>query len=216
MSKKRYRPRRGHSPDPKGAAGAEEPGAAAHPETPGDQEPGPDTGAAHPPLAEELLKQVGRLDAELKETKDSLLRAVADLQNYRRRAGQQAAEARETAAADIAKRLLPVLDNFERTLAAAEQGSSLEALREGVGMIDRQLRDLLAEYRVTPIPALGLPFDPRLHEAVVTEESDDEPGTIIEEFERGYQIGRRVLRPTKAKVSRGSAKKSGTSEGPAT
>lgn len=155
------------------------------------------------PRIEALTKRIADLEAQLAASRDSLLRALADLQNLRRRTAQEVLSARETAAGEILKRLLPILDNFERTLAAAQAGASLESVLEGVRLIDRQLRDALEQHDVRPIPALGLPFDPGLHEAVAAEESAHEEGTVIGELEKGYVIGGKVLRPTRVKVSKG-------------
>lgn len=151
----------------------------------------------------QLRDKVAKLEAKLAEARDEMLRAVADLQNVRRRTELDARQARETAAAEIAAKLLPVLDNFERTMAAAEAGASLEAVLEGVALIDRQMREVLEHHNVRPILALGQSFDPTLHEAVLDEHSEHEEGTVIGEIEKGYLIGDKVLRPAKVKVSKG-------------
>jgi molecular chaperone GrpE len=154
---------------------------------------------------QDVQQRVQELEAKLAEANDGMLRAIADLQNYRRRAIQEGAQAREAATADLVRKLLPILDNFERTLEAAENGASREAVLEGVRLVDRQFRSVLEEWKVKAIPAVGQPFDPHLHEAVVSAESEHEEGTVIEELERGYSMGHRVLRPTKARVSKGPA-----------
>lgn len=166
-------------------------------ETPESEEGG------HESRVKDLEARVAELERQAAEARDAMLRAIADLQNFRRRAIQDAQQARESAAAALAGKLLPVLDNFERTLAAADTGADVESLLDGIRLVDRQLRAALEEHHVKPIPAVGLPFDPNLHEAVVSAESEHEPGTVIEELERGYAIGKRVIRPTKAKVSKG-------------
>lgn len=154
----------------------------------------------------ELEERIAELERDLSEAQDGMLRAVADLQNYRRRAIQEFQQERERAAAEIAAKLLPVLDNLERTLEAAEGGASSKSVLEGVKLTDRELRSVLEEHRVRPIPALGMPFDPTLHEAVGATASDQEEGTILEELERGYRFGEKVLRPTKVKISKGPKK----------
>lgn len=151
----------------------------------------------------ELEKTVAELEAQIAEARNGMLRAIADLQNFRRRAIQDAQHARESAAAALAEKLLPVLDNLERTLNAADGGASLDAVLDGVRLVERQLKSALADFHVKPIQAVGLPFDPHLHEAVVSEESDHDEGTVIGEIERGYKMGKKVLRPTKARVSKG-------------
>lgn len=151
----------------------------------------------------ELREKVAHLEAKLAEARDGMLRAIADLQNVRRRTEQDARQARETAAAEIVTKLLPALDNFERTMAAAQAGASLEAVLNGVALIDRQIRDALEQHNVRPILALGESFDPTLHEAVLDEHSEHKEGTVVGELEKGYLIGDKVLRPTKVKVSKG-------------
>ncbi len=150
-----------------------------------------------------LQDRVSHLEAKLAEARDGMLRAVADLQNVRRRSAQESIQARETAAGEVAAKLLPVLDNFERTLAAAEAGASLESVLNGVTLVDRQIREALEQHHVRPIAALGHPFDPNLHEAVIDEHSPHPVGTVIGELEKGYLIGDRVLRAAKVKVSKG-------------
>ncbi|MCW5947390.1 MAG: nucleotide exchange factor GrpE [Fimbriimonadales bacterium] len=152
-----------------------------------------------------LRTRIEQLEAKLAEARENILRAVADSQNVRRRASQEILQARVTAAAEIAAKLLPVLDNFERTLAAADAGASLESVLEGVSLIDRQIREVLEQHNVRPIESLGTAFDPTLHEAVLDEYSDHSEGTVIGELERGYLIGDRVLRPAKVKISKGTA-----------
>jgi molecular chaperone GrpE len=153
----------------------------------------------------DLRTRIEQLEAKLAEARESILRAVADSQNVRRRASQEIQQARITAAAEVAEKLLPVLDNFERTLAAASAGASLESVLEGVSLIDRQIREVLEQHNVRPIESLGTEFDPTLHEAVLDEHSEHREGTVIGELERGYLIGDRVLRPAKVKISKGKA-----------
>lgn len=149
-----------------------------------------------------LLNVIEQLNKELETTKEQLTRAHADAQNANRRLLREAQNLREQAAEDIVKRLLPVLDNFERTIEAAESGASLEAVLEGVKLIDKQIRTILDSYHVKPIQALGARFDPEFHEVVFHEPSEHEDETVIEEIEKGYTIGEKVLRPSKVKVSK--------------
>jgi len=100
---------------------------------------------------------------------------------------------------------LPALDNLERTLQAYESGASLETIVEGVRIVERQIRDALEEHGIKPILAKGMPFDPRYHEAVASVEGNHEPGIVVEEIEKGYMIGERLLRPSRVKVSKGES-----------
>jgi len=152
-----------------------------------------------------LESRIAELENQLADAEDEKLRAVADFQNYRRRSLQEAAHNRETATAGLAEKLLPLLDNFARAVAAAESGADPEALIEGVRLMDRQLRAALEAAHVTQIEALGEHFDPHLHDAVLIEHSTEPEGTVIEVIEPGYKMGKRVLRPAKARVSKGPA-----------
>jgi molecular chaperone GrpE len=142
-----------------------------------------------------LLKQ------QLAEKQDSLLRALADFDNFRRRTRQEMEEIRRIALEEFLRSLLRVMDNFERAMQAAEESRSFEKLMEGVQLTYRQLQSLLREAGVQPIEAVGKPFDPNFHEAVQRVESPEHPDeTVLEEVERGYMIQSRVLRPSRVKV----------------
>ncbi|GIV16328.1 MAG: nucleotide exchange factor GrpE [Armatimonadota bacterium] len=142
-----------------------------------------------------LLKQ------QLAEKHDSLLRTMADFDNFRRRTRQEMEEIRRIALEEFLRSLLRVMDNFERAMQAAEETQSFEKLMEGVQLIYRQLQALLREAGVQPIEAVGKPFDPNFHEAVQRVESPEHPDeTVLEEVERGYMIQSRVLRPSRVKV----------------
>jgi molecular chaperone GrpE len=124
------------------------------------------------------------------------------MQNYRRRAEEQKRDAAQFAISDFAEGLLPVLDNFDRALASAVKAQSFEALMSGVALTQKQLSDVLKRNGLEPIEAAGLPFDPNLHEAILTAEADDVPeNTVIEDLQRGYTLHGRVLRASKVKVS---------------
>ncbi|MER3412760.1 MAG: nucleotide exchange factor GrpE [Armatimonadota bacterium] len=154
-------------------------------------------------VVEEALSN---LQDDLRRAEEAYLRAVADLQNYRRRVGQELQREREAGKVEVVEDLLPILDNFERTLDAGKSGASLESLLKGVRLIEKQLRTTLERHGLTPIEAEGQPFDPELHEAVVIEHSDEPEGVILKVLERGYRLGDRVVRPAKAKVSKGPEK----------
>lgn len=150
------------------------------------------------PLEQELEQK----DAQLRELNDRYLRTLADFDNFRKRARQEMDEARRNAAASVIEEVLPVLDNFERALQAAQDSQQLDKLLEGVHMIRRQMQDILERRGVAPIVALGQPFDPNVHEAVARVETADHPeGTVVYEVEKGYTFGDRVLRPTKVAVA---------------
>jgi molecular chaperone GrpE len=134
---------------------------------------------------------------------DNFLRSLADYNNYRRRTREEMDQARKFAIEDFIIRVLPVLDNFERAIKAAEEIKDFNALHGGVILILRQLRDALEKEGVKPIDAEGVQFDPNIHEAVMRVDTDDYPdNSIIEEFQKGYTLGDKVIRPSMVKVAR--------------
>ena len=140
--------------------------------------------------------------AERDECRDKLLRAHAELDNFRKRVQREREEERRYAIGSLAGDLLPVLDNLQRAVAAAEKGGTVDDLRQGVEMVLGQALETLAKHHVTPIAAAGEPFDPNHHEALTQVPSPDHPPlTILEEVEAGYKIHDRVLRPSKVIVS---------------
>jgi molecular chaperone GrpE len=133
---------------------------------------------------------------------ERLLRQAAEFDNYRKRTERERREMAQYAAGDLLETLLPVVDDFERAL-QAEAGSDAAAYRKGVELIYKQLQDLLAKRGVTPIEAVGAPFDPRFHQAVTYEPSPGHAeGEVLEVVRRGYMHGDRLLRPAMVKVAR--------------
>jgi molecular chaperone GrpE len=146
------------------------------------------------------------LARERDDYKDKWLRAHAELDNVRKRARREIAEAQTFAVADVLRDLLDVLDNFERAAgaAAAAAGGDAEAIRSGVGLIHGRLREILAARGLVSIPTQkGDPFDPGIHEAVMQMEGDGaEPGSVLEVAQTGYRLGDLVLRPSRVVVAR--------------
>jgi molecular chaperone GrpE len=151
-------------------------------------------------LRAQLAEANRRADAE----HDAFLRARADYQNFKRRAEDERESIRSLIASDLLKNLLPVVDNFERALAAATQTQDYDKLISGVNAVYRQLQDFLAKEGVETIEAVNQPFDPNLHDAVMRDETSDQPdNTVVEELQKGYALRGRVLRPTMVKVATG-------------
>ncbi len=146
-----------------------------------------------------------RLEAELAEMKDRYLRSLAEMENVRRRARLDVEDARRFANEILVGELLPVVDNFTRALEAAEQTTNFDALKSGVEATRRQLVDALTRAGLQKIEALGQPFDPNLHEAImqVEPQGGQEPHQVVEELRAGYKLNDRVLRPTLVKVTSG-------------
>jgi molecular chaperone GrpE len=143
--------------------------------------------------------QIERLEQELAQAKEQMLRARADFENLRRRSRLEKEETLKQANAALIGDLLPVLDNFERALAA--DSSTAEALQQGVEMVFRQLNDTLQNHGLQEIAALGQPFDPNFHHAVMQEPSDQESGIILDVLQKGYTLNEKVIRPAMVKVS---------------
>ncbi len=148
------------------------------------------------------------VEAEIKELKESRLRIAADFENYRKRTRREIDDAREDGRAQVLKELLPVFDNLERAVAHAGTGS--DVLVEGVRMTLRQLYAALERFDIKPIEAKGKPFDPQQHEAI---QQVDHPelaaGSVVDELQRGYSMGKRLLRPALVTVSRGKPAEKG-------
>ncbi len=152
---------------------------------------------------DDALARLQAMEQALEEQKNLYLRTLADFQNYRRRQQEEMERQRALLLEALMEELLPILDNFERALQAAEATRELEPLLEGVKMTERQVKALLARYDIHPIEAVGKPFDPNLHEAIQRIETDEyEDGTVVDEVERGYRIGERVLRPSRVIVAK--------------
>jgi molecular chaperone GrpE len=155
-------------------------------------------------VAQEAV-DVATLIAENASLRDRLLRALADVENIRRRAERTAEEARQYAISDFARELLMVADNLERTIAAAERPETVEdqALIEGVRATARLLEQTLSHFGVRKIDALGKRFNPSLHEAVMeADDASQPPGTVVRVLEDGYTIQDRLLRPARVVVAR--------------
>jgi molecular chaperone GrpE len=139
---------------------------------------------------------------------DALQRERANFINYRRRIDQEKAEQAQYATANLVKKLLPVVDDFDRALSAIpEQERKHNKWVAGIELIARKLHTILEQEGVEPIEALGQPFDPNLHEAVAFDDNTtgdhDHTDTVAEVYSKGYKMKDRVIRPAMVKVSRG-------------
>ncbi|SHE65255.1 molecular chaperone GrpE [Seinonella peptonophila] len=136
------------------------------------------------------------------ENHNLYLRARADIENLRRRARKDVEESLKYGVVPLIESMLPVLDNFERALEAADQSEGADVLKQGIEMVYRQFLQVLSDSGLTIIEAEGKPFDPHLHNAV--QEVDDdrfESGIVVEELQSGYRYHDRVIRPSMVKVS---------------
>ena len=161
------------------------------------------TGASAPQADQaEADAPVRELQREKEALQERLLRTAAEFDNYRKRIERERRELSEYAASDVLLELLPIVDNLERAL-QAPAGPEADAFRKGVELIHKQMLDLLRRRNVTPIETRGADFDPRVHQAVMHEPSDaHREGEVMQELQRGYTIGERLLRPAMVKVAK--------------
>lgn len=168
------------------------------------------TGELGGPVLAELVAtraELRRVESEVADLKDRLARRQADFENYRKRVERERSDTYERAVAEIAAKLLPVLDNLKRALDVEANVESTESdefrhFLSGVDLIFKQLTGVLEALGVKPITAVGARFDPHIHEAVVSESTDEyEPDTVMQEIIRGYRLGEKLIRPALVKVA---------------
>ncbi len=168
------------------------------PEAAGDA--APDTPAAAETTVPDSVRELEAMRQERDRLQDRLLRALAEFDNFRKRAQKENSEARVQGAIDMARAFLPVLDNFTRAQSAS---GGVEELRQGIALILKQWQDGARRAGLETISAQGQPFDPHWHEAIETVERDDVPDhTVVEELQTGYRLRDRLVRPAMVKVSR--------------
>jgi molecular chaperone GrpE len=165
--------------------------------------------ASGPMLAELIATraELKRVEAERDDLLDRLARRQADFDNYRKRMERERGETYNRVVGEVVGHLLPVMDNLRRALdaEASLQAGESEEFRHflnGVELILRQLNGVLADLGVQPVASVGQRFDPHIHEAVATEQTNDyEPDTVMQEIVRGYRLGEKLLRPAMVKVA---------------
>jgi len=160
--------------------------------------------AASADAPETEASELDILRRERADAQDRLLRLQAEFDNYRKRVERERRELGEHFAAELLTDFLPVLDDVERALTAAQASAepALDSHRQGLELIQKQFLDLLKRRQVAPIHALGNDFDPNMHQAVGQELSDaHREGEVIEDLRRGYRVGERLLRPSMVKVA---------------
>lgn len=149
-----------------------------------------------------LEEQLDAAEAKAAEYLEGWQRARAEFANARKRMDRDRAEARRNATIEVVSRLLPILDDFERALETVPDEIAGHTWFEGVALVHRKLRSILESVDIERIEALGQPFDPNLHEAVLQEESDEyESGVVIKELQTGYRLNERVIRPAMVVVA---------------
>lgn len=148
---------------------------------------------------EALKGQVEKLTGDLQEKKDRLLRLQADFDNFRRRSAKEREEISAVVTQNFCKDMLPLLDNFERAMAA--ETKDVEAFQKGVEMIFTQFQEVLKKNGLEQIETVGQKFDPNFHQAVMrVEDPEKEDDTVAQELQKGYMVKGRVIRPSMVQV----------------
>ena len=152
---------------------------------------------------EELKKKLEEKEKEAKEHYDRLLRVAADFDNYKKRAVREKEEWTKFANEDLIKTILPFMDNLERAVNHAEKVEDAKVLIEGVRLTIQQLLQALNKFGLSSFKSVGKPFDPTMHEAILLVPTDQhEPNRVVEEFQKGYLLNDRLLRPATVSVSK--------------
>lgn len=146
---------------------------------------------------------VSALELEIADLKDQLLRKTADFDNYRKRMMREKEEFAAYANRELLSDLLPVIDNFERAIRSSEESSEFAPFHDGIVGIERQFVEMLErKWKLIRFSSVGEEFDPQRHEAMMKEESADvEHPVVSEDFQRGYMLNEKVLRPARVKVT---------------
>ena len=173
-----------------------------------NEQPDPETAdptAETTELSPEQIAELKAQAAKAAENWERLLRTTADFDNFKKRAAREKTEAIHYANHSLIQKLLPILDNFEMALAAAQnaEGDKLGSLQAGVVMIQQQLKAALTETGLEEIEAAGKPFDPNFHEAVSQQESTEVPEDhVLQQLRKGYKLKDRLLRPATVVVAK--------------
>ena len=162
----------------------------------------PSSGAAVSPSMEELQAALGVRTEELQALQDKYLRLAAEFDNYKKLSQRERSETSKFANENILRDLLPIIDNLERAIKAAKNAPSGDGLVRGVELTLKQFTEVLAKFGVQAVPSIGTPFDPTRHQAVARVETSDLPENhVIEEFQKGYLLHDRILRPAMVSVA---------------
>jgi molecular chaperone GrpE len=162
---------------------------------------------------DELKKKLEEKEKEIKEHHERLLRLAADFENYKKRAAREKEEWTKFANEDLIRAILPFIDNLERAVNHAQKVSDTGVLIEGVRLTLQQLLQALNKFGLSTFESVGKPFDPTVHEAMLVVETDQhEPNQVVEEFQKGYLLKDRLLRPATVSVSKVPEKEARTSE----
>jgi molecular chaperone GrpE len=163
--------------------------------------------------AEAAVDPLAAAQAEAARNWDLYLRERAELENFRKRTQRDKEEFRIFTRKELLLEVLPVLDNLERALSHAGQNGESQGLLEGVTMTVTQFRKVVEDFGARPMVTVGAPFDPNLHQAMAqTETAGQPPGTVVSEYQRGYLLHDRLLRPALVVVAKAPSGEPATSE----
>jgi molecular chaperone GrpE len=154
--------------------------------------------ASEPPSTPSDAERIASLEAEKAEMRDRMLRIAADFDNWKKRARKDQTDGEMRTKEAVLRDVLEIADNLERATASWGEGkdSDAKSIRDGVELVLRQFRTKLERYQVRSVESVGLPFDPRFHEAISQVPSADaKPGSVLTELQKGYLIGEKLLRP---------------------
>ncbi|BBO71711.1 protein GrpE [Desulfosarcina alkanivorans] len=182
------------------------------PPTPSDSDVAADEPADSPDPMKEIEEQLAAAKAEADDHRNRMLRMAAELENFKKRSAREQDDLKKYATENLIRQLLTVVDNLERAIAsAAPDHANGQSVVDGVALTLAEVNKILEKHYVRPIEALGEPFDPTFHQAMCQEESADQPpNTVVQEFQKGYLIHDRLLRPAMVVVSK--APQNGQSE----
>ena len=162
---------------------------------------------------EELKKRLEEKEKEAKESLDRFLRIAADFENYKKRAVREKEEWTKFSNEDLIKSILPFIDNLERAVDHAEKVTDTGVLIEGIELTLQQILQTLNRFGLTPFESVGKSFDPARHEAMLVVETDRyEPDQVVEEFQKGYFLNERLIRPATVSVSKFPSKEAHVTE----
>lgn len=164
---------------------------------------------------EESFARARETQNRLKEEHERLLRTAAEFDNFKKRAQREKEDVQKFGVERLLKDFLPVADNLDRALDSASQHDPKQVI-EGVKLVQKMLEQTLAKHGVTGFSAVGQPFDPALHEALMQQESDLPPNTVVSEMARGYKLNERLVRPAAVVVAKARAAPAAPPEGAAT
>jgi len=158
--------------------------------------------------------RIAELESQLAELNDQFLRKAADFENYRKRMQREKSEFAAYATRELLTDIVAIIDDFERAIKSAEDSDDFNVFHDGIVMIEKQFTGMLErKWKLARFDSVGEEFDPQRHEAMMTEESDDvDMPTVAEDFQKGYLLQDKVLRPAKVKVSMptGNGRSNGT------